>query len=117
MDKKGPEFLISPGIADELKTLATYYHDLKATSDEIANTLEGTQLTVEQEKVFGAFNANISRIMEVFFSTIDNLNLNEKDGEDGKVDQLSKSKEAYGDIPGYYLRKFRQLTRRYPVVI
>ena len=73
------------------------------------------QLTVEQEKVFGEFNALIWKMMEVFFGTIDNLDLNENDR--GKVNQLKKAKNEYGNIPGYYLRKFRKLTRKYPLVI
>ena len=113
LDKRGPAFRITSLLKEELRVFAVYYHDLKTTSDEIAKSLENMQLTVEQEKVFGEFNARIWKMMEVFFSTIDNLDLNEQDG--GKVGQLKKAKKEYGRIPGYYLREFRQLARKYPV--
>jgi hypothetical protein len=97
-----------------LREFASYYHDLKTTSDEIAKSLENTPLSDEQENKFGTFNAKIWNLMEVFFSTIDNLDLNEQDGK--KVDQLKKAKTEYGNLPGKYMREFRKLLRRYPLV-
>ena len=114
LDEGVPEFQITPELQEEMREFATYYHDLKTTSDEVGKTLENTPLSAEQENKFGEFNANIWNMMEVFFNTIDNLDLNEKGGK--KVDQLKKAKTAYGNLPGKYMRAFKQLIRRYPMV-
>ena len=115
LDKR-KAFSITPQLKSELKKVATYYHDLKTTSDEIAKALENTRLSPSAGEQYGKFNAKIWKMNDVFFKTIDNLDLNEKDG--AKVSQLSEAIKAYGTNPlaGQYMRKFRQLLRRYPLV-
>ncbi|CAB4009545.1 Hypothetical predicted protein, partial [Paramuricea clavata] len=114
LDKR-KAFSITPQLKSELKKVATYYHDLKTTSDEIAKALENTRLSPSAEEQYGKFNAKIWKINDVFFKTIDNLDLNEKD--ESKVSQLGEAIKAYGTNPlaGQYMRKFRQLLRRYPL--
>ena len=114
LDNGIPPFRITPQLEDELKEFANSYHDLKTTSDEIAKSLENTRLTKKQEKRFGKLNARIWKIMEVFFSTIDNLDLNEDKAQ--KIGQLKKAKKKYGNLPGYYMRKFKRLIRQFPLV-